>query len=188
MTNFGGIAIGSWLWGSLADASDVSTALVAGGIGLLVCAAAGLRFTVPPVVSLDMDPMGQFQEPTTSLDLKARSGPIFVMVDYRIPQEDIPEFLRLMTIRRRIRIRDGAQRWALLRDVENPEHWTESYHVPTWVEYIRHNSRRTKADAEVMEQLRKLHRGEPPRVHRLIERQTVPPAEDISLKPGSDFH
>jgi hypothetical protein len=72
--------------------------------------------------------------------------------------------------------------------VENPEHWTESYHVPTWVEYIRHNSRRTKADSEVMEQLRKLHQGAPPRVHRLIERQTVPPAEDISLKPGSDFH
>lgn len=188
MTNFGGIAIGSWLWGSLADAAGVSTALVTGGLGLLICAATGLRFTVPPVVSLDMDPMGQFQEPSTSLDLKARSGPIFVMVDYRIRQEDIPEFLRLMTVRRRIRIRDGAQRWALLRDVENPEHWTESYHVPTWVEYIRHNSRRTKADSEVMEQLRKLHQGDPPRVHRLIERQTVPPAEDISLKPGSDFH
>ncbi|MCW0236033.1 MAG: MFS transporter [Ferrovibrio sp.] len=188
MTNFGGLAIGSWLWGALADAQGVSTALVAGGSSLLLCAIAGLRFRVPTVVSVDLDPLGQFEAPATELDIKARSGPIFVMIEYRIRQEDIPDFLRAMTIRRRIRLRDGAQRWALLRHVEEPERWTESYHVPTWLEYIRHNSRRTKADAEVMAQLRRLNQGEPPRVHRWIERQTVPPTEDITLKSATEFH
>lgn len=188
MTNFGGLAIGSWLWGALADAQGVSTALVTGGLCLLVCTLVGFRLPVPAVVSLDLDPMGQFQAPATGLDIKARSGPIFIMVEYRIRHEDIPEFLKLMTVRRRIRLRDGGQRWALLRHVEDTELWTESYHVPTWLEYIRHNSRRTKADAEVMEQLRKLHQGDTLRVHRWIERQTVPPTEDISLKPNPDFH
>lgn len=189
MSNFGGIAIGSWLWGSVADLYGISAALVVAGLCLLVCVAAGFRFAMPGIISLDLDPLDQFIAPTPELDLKARSGPIFITIEYRIAPEDVPEFLKAMTLRRRIRLRDGGQRWALLRDVENPELWTESYHVPTWLEYIRHNSRRTKGDFEVMQRLRKLHKGdEPPRVRRLIERQTVPPKEDITIRPGSAFH
>ena len=76
-----------------------------------------------------------------------------------------------------------SRREALLRDLENPEIWTESYHVPTWIEYLRHNQRRTQADAEVNEALQKLHKGpERPRVHRMIERQTVPLGDDMPLK------
>ncbi len=88
-----------------------------------------------------------------------------------------------MRARRRIRIRDGAQQWALLRDLENPDIWTETYHVPTWVDYVRHQERRTKADVEVTERLLALHQGpERPKVHRMIERQTVPIHDDMPLK------
>jgi len=52
--------------------------------------------------------------------------------------------------------------------------WTETYHTPTWVEYIRHNQRRTQADAENTDRLRVLHGcDEPPHVHRMIERQAI---------------
>lgn len=189
MTNFGGLVLGSWLWGAVADGQGVATALVASGIAFLLCAVAGLRFAVPSVASLDLDPLDHFKVPATRLDLKARSGPIKVMIEYRIRETDVPEFLAAMRARRRMRIRDGGRRWALLRDVEDPEIWIESYLFPTWLDYIRHNKRRTKADAELMETLRRLHKGEmPQRVHRWIERQTVPPAEDIPLKENSDFH
>src|SRR5690606_41006955 len=101
---------------------------------------------------------------------------------YEIAQEDVNRFLEVMRRRRRIRIRDGARQWTLLRDLENPRIWTESYHVATWVEYIRHNRRRTQADNEAFAQLRELHRGaEPPRVQRLIERQTLPMRDDMPL-------
>ena len=43
----------------------------------------------------------------------------------------------------------GARNWALLRDLENPDHWSESYHIATWDDYIRHNTRRTVTDAEM---------------------------------------
>ena len=110
-----------------------------------------------------------------------------IMVDYEIAQEDLPAFLAAMAERRRIRIRDGARQWGLLRDLENPNIWTETYHVPTWVEYVRHNLRRTKADAEISEELRKLHRGKgPPRVHRMIERQTVPLRDDMPIKENPE--
>ncbi|MCO5126325.1 MAG: MFS transporter [Rhodobacteraceae bacterium] len=92
-----------------------------------------------------------------------------IMVDYEIAQQDVPAFLDLMSERRRIRIRDGAQQWTILRDLENPDIWTETYHVPTWVEYIRHHERRTQSDARITDRLLALHkRTSPVRVHRMI--------------------
>lgn len=44
-----------------------------------------------------------------------------MLVDYDIHQDDVPTFIELMSLRRRIRIRDGAQQWALLRDLEEPD-------------------------------------------------------------------
>ena len=104
------------------------------------------------------------------------------MVDYLIAQDDVPAFLALMSERRRIRIRDGARQWALLRDLEHPNLWVESYHAPTWIDYVRHNLRRTKSDAETTVALRALHQGEgDPLVHRMIERHSVGPQDDIPL-------
>jgi len=78
-----------------------------------------------------------------------------------------------MSERRRIRRRDGARHWTLLRDLQDAELWIERYHTPTWLDYIRHNQRVTKADAQNSQRIRALHRGDaPPRVHRMIERQT----------------
>lgn len=186
MATFGGMTLGSWLWGVTAEEFGASNALVAASVVLVLGAMVGMRFPIPGLVALDLDPL-QFREPELLLDLKPRSGPIAIMVDYVIDQHNVDAFLAAMTKRRRARIRDGARQWALLRDLENPEQWTESYHVPTWVEYIRHNQRRTLADQEISQILRTLHTGpELPRVHRMIERQTVPVRDDIPLKP--DHH
>lgn len=47
--------------------------------------------------------------------------------------------------------------------------------MSTWVDYLRHNHRRTKADAEVNKRLRHLNCSPNGiRVHRMIERQTIP--------------
>jgi len=186
MATFGGMTLGSWIWGVAAEHLGVSTALILTSLTLLVGAAVGLRFPLPGLVALDLDPL-KFREPELLLDLKLRSGPIMIMVDYIIEQKDVDDFLAVMAERRRARIRDGARQWALLRDLENPALWTESYHFPTWVDYIRHNQRRTIADQEITEKLRKLHKGpELPRVHRMIERQTVPAHDDMPLKHAND--
>ncbi|GAB2892406.1 MFS transporter [Paralcaligenes ginsengisoli] len=185
---FGGMAAGSWLWGMTADAQGVATALIASGVALVLGAMMGLRFALPEFGTLNLDPLNRFNEPELQLDLKPRSGPILIMLEYEIAQGDVPAFLIAMALRRRIRIRDGARHWALLRDLENPRIWTESYHVPTWVEYVRHHQRRTQADAEVFDRLLALHRGtEPPRVRRMIERQTVPVRDDTPLKEHTEI-
>ncbi|MFG6611985.1 MFS transporter [Sulfitobacter sp. 1A12057] len=183
---FGGMAAGSLIWGIVADRGGPEVALAGASVMLLIGALIGLPLPLPEFSGLNLDPLNRFKEPDTRFDLSYRSGPVMVMVDYEIAQSDVPEFLAAMSLRRRVRIRDGAQQWALLRDLHRPEHWSESYHVPTWAEYVRHNERRTNADAELSDQLRRLHRGEtPPEVHRMIERQTVPLRDDMLQKKGA---
>lgn len=188
-TTFGGMAGGSWLWGATAEAQGASTSLLVSAFVMLLGAAVGLRYALPQFETLDLAPLNRFSEPNLPLDVKPRSGPIVVLIDYEIDDTDIPAFLTAMTERRRIRIRDGAGQWALMRDLENPTIWTETYHVPTWVEYVRHNQRRTQADAENGERLRQLHRGaKAPRVHRMIERQTILPHDYERYKQQMDLH
>ncbi|UVK50828.1 MFS transporter [Mesorhizobium sp. AR02] len=171
---FGGIALGSWIWGVVADAHGAETALIAAAIAMLAGGAIGLVLPLPQQQVLNLDPLNRFKEPHLALDLKPRSGPIAIMIEYIIRHEDEAEFLATMAERGRIRRRDGARNWTLARDLENPMIWIEHYHTPTWLEYVRHNGRITHADAMVGERLRALHSGdESPRVRRVIERPTT---------------
>ncbi|MRX50973.1 MFS transporter [Paracoccus sp. S-4012] len=177
---FGGMAAGSWIWGEVATARGWHEALVVAAGVLLLGAVIGHWFRAPDFGTLNLEPANRFREPELALDIRGRSGPVFVMVDYEIAHKDVPEFLRLMAKRRAARRRDGARNWALLRDLEHPGQWSESYHIATWDEYVRHNLRRTHSDDEVAVRLREMHRGEgDPLVHRMIERQNVNPDEDV---------
>lgn len=178
---FSGMTIGSWVWGAVADAAGMPAALYGSAAVLVACLALGIRAPLPEHGSANLDHADFVNEPAPQLDLRQRSGPIKIMVEYEIDQADVPHFLALMTERRRARIRDGARRWALLRDLEHPDTWIESYLLPTWIEYIRHRERRTHEDAALADKLHALHKGPVPLViHRMIERQTVTPTDDMA--------
>lgn len=173
MGAFGGMAFGSWIWGRATVAYGTEQALLVSCVALLVGASIGLRYRLPPLTELNLDPLSRWRAPQVAVGIEPRSGPIFVTIEFLIREEDVVAFLAVMAERRRIRRRDGARHWALLRDLTNPELWIERYDSPTWVEYIRSNQRVTQADAEIGERLRALHKGpSPPVVHRMIERQT----------------
>ncbi len=173
MAAFGGMAAGAWLWGVIAAGSGLPTALLIATGVIAACALLGLRLRLLQAQEIDLDPLRRWDEPDTEVPLKHRSGPIVITIEYVIRQEDILEFLAAMADRRRIRRRDGALHWTLLRDLADPEIWIERYHTATWLDYIRHNNRITQADALIPERLRALHQGEePPKVRRMIERQT----------------
>lgn len=184
---FGGMAGGAWIWGVLAENVGAGQALVASAVVMIAGVGIGFLLPMPAFATLDLNPLNRFNEPPLRLEIRPRSGPIVIQIDFEIDDKDVPEFLKVMVERRRIRLRDGAQNWALMRDLENPDIWTESYHTPTWVDYVRHNHRRTKADAQITDRLMELHKGaKPPHVHRMIERQAIPPADDVFHKPHID--
>ncbi|AEM41992.1 MFS transporter [Ketogulonicigenium vulgare] len=167
---FAGFALGSWFWGRLAeDFGLMPTFLLAAGTMLLV-AATGLIWPMPPRVSRNLEPLNRFQEPTVDLALSPRSGPIVVQIVYTVPPENTDRFLHLMQDRKRIRMRDGARNWTLARDLSATDHWVERYKAPTWTDYIRQNQRITQADAAIGLNLRELFpEGSPPIVTRYLE-------------------
>lgn len=174
MSAFGGMALGSWLWGFVADHADVRTALLAAAAVMGACALLGLLAPLARLAELNLDPLSRFKEPATAVPVQPRTGPVVVMVEYIIAEEDVLEFLGAMAERRRMRRRDGARNWRVLRDLADPQIWVERYETPTWLDYIRHNSRLTHDDATIPAHLRALHRGpDGPRVRRMIERQTT---------------
>lgn len=170
---FGGMAFGSWVWGVLAERAGAADALLISALAHLVGIVFGLLSALPDLEEANLDPLRRWTEPKTAIDIEHRSGPVVITIEYIIAPEDVVEFLAVMAERRRVRRRDGARHWTLLRDLADPELWIERYHTPTWLDYVRHNQRITQADAKIGDRLRELHRGsEPPRVHRMIERQT----------------
>src|SRR5215207_2364945 len=173
MATFGGMALGSWIWGEAAERLGTADALVIAAGVLLAGAALGLRLPLPELKALNLDPLDRWTQPNIAIDIVPRSGPVVITIEYVIRETDVVAFLAVMAERRRIRRRDGARHWTLLRDLENPEVWIERYHSPTWLDYVRHNQRMTQADAAIGERLRTLHKGpDRPRVQRMIERQT----------------
>ncbi len=181
---FGGIAGGSWLWGVVAERESIMLSLLVCAAVLLACAAFGAWRPLAQVEDLDLEPLRQWQEPETVVPVDARTGPVVITIEYVIRHDDQLRFLTAMAERRRIRRRDGALNWRLLRDLSDRELWVERYETPTWLDYARLNSRMTRNDAVVPESLRALHRGpESPRVRRMIERPVAAQSAGLAAGP-----
>ncbi len=175
MCTFGGMALGSWIWGTLVEALSIEQSLQLAAACTLVGVIVGFRWAVPPRMERDLEPLDLWQEPPVGLDILPRSGPISVAVEYLIDEEDVPVFTELMYERRRIRRRDGARQWTLLRNLEQVNQWIERFELPTWADYVRFHARTTQEDGRVGERIRALHKGEgTPRVRRMLVRD---PAE-----------
>ena len=172
MATFGGMAFGAWGAGLVAEGLGVGAALLVAGALLAASLLLGLAVPLGQIANVDLAPLGRWREPQTVVPIEERSGPIVITVEHRIAQGNVAAFLEAMTERRRICRRDGARRWTLLRDLEDPELWVERFHMPTWLDYVRDTQRRTKADADNLDRIRALHiEPGPGVVHRMIERQ-----------------
>jgi MFS family permease len=174
MIAFGGMAGGAWLFGWVAEHEGVAIALYAAASVQFLAAMLGLWRPLPQVGDDNLDPRGDWQEPDTAVPVEPRSGPVVITIEYRIPAGSVVPFLAAMSERRRIRRRDGAHGWQLLRDLGEADLWVERYHVATWLDYVRHNQRRTVADIANSDAIHALHAGpDAPVVHRRLERQTA---------------
>ncbi|EHH06323.1 hypothetical protein MEA186_28812 [Mesorhizobium amorphae CCNWGS0123] len=168
----GGMAAGSWIWGSVAQNYSLPWALEGAAGALLLVAAAGIVLPVRPWEETDQE-SSDFRAPELALDLKPRSGPIVAKVDYSISEKNIDAFLGCMRTKRHALSRAGARNWTLQRNLQTPSLWTETFRTPTWMDFLRLNHRLTAADKEADEHLLALHDGElPPRTVLSIERTT----------------
>jgi MFS family permease len=168
--SFAGIALGSWWWGELAHAQGLREALTVAGLSSLVSlvAARWLPIAVERVGSLD--PRARVALTPPSVDIHPASGPIVVVIEYRVPMPNAVGFVAVINEIGRIRRRDGARAWSIGQDIDEPERWIERFESPTWIDYLRWRTRPTESDQAVRARLAGLVVGEQGRVRRLVVR------------------
>ena len=175
MTFQGGMALGSVLWGFIAEHSSTPRSLSTAAVGLLVTFPFVSRFKILRGPLPDHTPY-QWKRPapqpalfTTSddgsLDDPLHAGPVRVSVEYRIPAENYAEFTRAIHLLRGARLREGAFRWGIYRDAIRPERLNETFLMESWLDYLRSRERVTAADQLLRDQVWILHQDQaPPRI------------------------
>jgi MFS family permease len=166
----GGIAIGSWGWGHLTDAYGVETALLISAALMLVSPLLGLWLPMPRIGARNED-AALLADPEVQLAMTARSGPLVVEIEYRVAQENARAFHHVMQDVQLSRQRNGAYGWSIARDIADPELWTERYHCPTWLDYLRQRNRSTQSERALHQEAIAFHIGPyPVRIRRMLER------------------
>ena len=178
MVVFGGLAIGSWLWGEIAASQGLVVALAASSVILALSVLLGLHARLPQTDSLNLSAARGDFKVTPKVELGPESGRVITTVTYQVAAEDHQAFVQAMQEVRRIRRRDGARRWMLMQDMSEPELWIERFHSPSWVEHVRRYHRFTVSDEEIERRALAFHRGNGrPKVRHLLER----PAGDFPV-------
>jgi hypothetical protein len=167
----GGIAVGSWGWGYLANHIGVESTLLISGATLAASPFLARWMRMPPVGGRNEQVMEIIADPDVRLSLSARSGPIVVEIEYRVDAGKARLFYAVMQRVQLSRQRNGAYGWSIARDIADPELWTERYHCPTWHDYLRQRNRSTQTERELQARALKYHMGPGPvRIRRMLER------------------
>ena len=167
----GGIAMGSWGWGHLTDAAGVEIALLVSAGLMLLSPLLGIWLRMPPVGARNEAASEVLADPEVRLSLTGRSGPLVVEIEYRVAQDNARAFHNVMQEVQLSRQRNGAYGWSIARDIGDPELWTERYHCPTWLDYLRQRNRATQSERALHQSAIDFHLGpEPIRVRRMLER------------------
>jgi hypothetical protein len=167
----GAIALASAFWGAVADQLGLPMGFALSALGMLIVLLliGRLRITVFEE-ELDLAPHTDTPHSDTSIALEA--GPILVQLEYRIPEAHKHLFQEAMQPVRRLRLRDGAMRWALFEEpgLSDDGHlrFVECYLSSSMGEHLRQHHRNTNADRELLARAFRLDPSGRPRARHLV--------------------
>jgi hypothetical protein len=171
MVFFGSMAAGSALWGQVAAALSVDTALLIAATGALIAIPLTWRARLGQGEDLDLSPSSYWPAPAIDkrIDDAADRGPVMVTIEYEINPRDEASFLSAIHEFSGERYRDGAYQWGVYQDAEKPGLWFEWFLVSSWTEHLRQHERTTVHDKDIQEGLKAFHIGsESPRVRHWL--------------------
>jgi MFS family permease len=177
MVSQGGIALGGLAWGSLAQFTGFEYTLVLAT--LLVCFNLSIAspLSIDFVKSLDVEPgmplpMPAFAEPP-GLD----DGPIVVVAEVTVDQENRNQFLDLARELRLAYLRNGASSVRLYESLVDRSVFRLEAVVTTWREHLLLHRRLSATEREILDRVLQLHKGnEAPIYHyALITKEIVTP-------------
>jgi MFS family permease len=175
MSIMGGSALGAFVWGRIAESTNVPTSLAVAAGSMLVVLVATRHRVLEGAQEEDLTPTHPWQEPTPARPVNLDDGPVMVTLEYLIDPARSAEFESIMAETRSARMREGAVLWGLFEDVEQPGRFVEYFACDTWADYLRRFQRFTSMDERLREMRLAFHLGdEPPRISRYVARH--PPA------------
>ncbi len=163
MVSQGAFALGALTWGQLPQHGSLHLALgvAAGGLGLAVVA--GWRRPLEKLLPADLSPHAHVPQHAGFIrEPMADEGPVLVELAYQIDPGDEPSFFAAMQALRGVRLRDGAFRWGLYRDLVRPGVLHEVFLVEDWGTHLRQHSRFSVESHGIEQAAVLFHRGEGP--------------------------
>jgi hypothetical protein len=183
----GGMALGSILWGTIAEHTSTPISLTVAAAGLLVTFPSVRRYRILHGPVPDHTPH-QYKNPAPQLapDTEPTDGPVRISVAYRVPAENYAEFTRAIHQLRGVRLRDGAMRWGIYRDATDSEYLNETFIMESWLDFLRSRERITAADEAIRARVRALHQhDDPPKTsYQIYAKEVANPVPPVP--PESD--
>ena len=149
----GVLPLGSVLAGSVADVFGPDTAVVVLSVMTALLGVVVSRLPLPLLqhVVTPTLPEGYQRPPHASV---VEGGPVMVLTTFVIADEALHGFLDIMEQLRRVRLRTGAYRWRLYRNVGDPHRMTEVFLLRSWEQHLRQHDRLDADAVRVIEQAR----------------------------------
>lgn len=188
---FGAVPVGTVVAGLLGDAFGATAAVVVSSLAVLALAAAIIR---KPLVEVQdrpaPEPIGA--RPTEGHPAIRSSQRVLVSSVWTVEPDRLVEFVDAMEALRRIRMRTGAFRWTLYRDVMHPLSFTEVFEIHTWELHLQQHERLdAEAEAAIRHAVSFDVAGSPRALHLVaVDRASVldPDWSSVELSGHSRVH
>ncbi len=170
MANFmGSMALGSLLWGYVAQTTSITTSLLVAAGGAVVAVALSWRWRIGGLERVDLTPSMHWPCPDTHEGVTHDRGPVIVTIRYVVPPENQAQFLANVRRLGQNRRRDGAFAWGIMEDAEQAGEFIEYFMTESWLEHLRQHERVTHEDRRIEDLVRSLiEPGSKPVVRHLV--------------------
>jgi MFS family permease len=170
MVSQGATALGGVIWGLAAHhAGVVPTFLGAAGFFLVLMIVArvvpgfGLSIDFTKSLSFEVAPATIFSHHLDPGRLPApKDGPVSITAEFQVDSARRNECIELMRDARLIFLRNGAYRWHLYEDLDQPNKFRMEVVAPSWKEHVLQRERLTKKETDLIDKLRGLRIGPNP--------------------------
>ena len=165
----GCLAIGSALWGALANGVGTHWALGVSAVSVIALQWVYRRVRVEMGQEADVVPGARLPELPIMAEPLPDDGPVLIQLEYKIDPANRDAFLRAIQKVGPTRRRNGATSWRVFRDLGEDGRFVERYVIASWAEYVRLRARMTMADSRLQQAVAELQRADVPiRVSRFI--------------------
>jgi hypothetical protein len=140
---FGGLTLGSAVWGEVATLKGVPFALSSAGAGALIGLALTWRWKLQTGGGQDLTPSMRWRAPSFLNRVADDEGPILAIVEYPIDRTDSGALMHDISLERK---RDGAYAWHMFEDPSEAGRMVETFLIHSALELKYLQARVTIAD------------------------------------------